>query len=90
MRDKNLGKDGITEKYNFRCDTIKCIRNIGAIGGGIYSIWGIGHQNLGEIFFGVGLGASSYLIGNYFYIRDKIRKEKALKNLEGTLEGDRK
>lgn len=82
MKDKYLGKDGITEKYDFRGKIINYFKTIGTVGGGVYVILSLGPNNLGEILVGGGVGTSSYFLGNYLNKVNEKKKQKALKNLE--------
>jgi hypothetical protein len=82
MRDKYLGKDGITEKYDFMGNIINCGKKGGIILGGLYSITRIVSEDVKGIFFGAGFAAISYFGGNYISKMNEKKKEKALKNLE--------
>jgi hypothetical protein len=86
MKDKYLGKDGITEKYDLKCNLIKCFRNIGILGGGAYAIYGVHNNNLKEMVLGGVFGLGSYVLLNYTNMRNEKKKEKALKNIETALE----
>jgi len=82
MRDKYLGKEGITEKYNFRGNLVNCAKNGGMILGGLYSLTRIVGEDIRGIFLGIGLAGVSYVGGSYIFKRNEGKKEKALKNLE--------
>jgi hypothetical protein len=99
MKDKYLGKDGITEKYDFRCKYIRGSQILGVGLGGIYSLFPIAHnfmssendsiKDIRNMGVGVLIGVCSYLIGDYIHKRNESKREKALKNLELRMEGRR-
>jgi len=82
MRDKDLGRDGIIERYDFRGKIINGYKIIGTLGGGVFMILSLGPNNVGEILVYGGAGIFSYLSATGISkLNDKL-KEKALKNLE--------
>jgi hypothetical protein len=82
MRDKNLGRDGIEEKYDFRGKVINLIKTVGTGYGFVYTVIGIGSEDILTLGVAAGIGTFSFLSGNYIYNLNEKLKEKALKNLE--------
>jgi Na+/proline symporter len=99
MKDKNLGKDGITEKYDFRGKYIEGGQILGMVVGYVYSLYNmvpsfLSEQNLngrdaGKVIWGFLFGTASYFLGSYIHKRSEKKKEKALKNLELRLESEK-
>ena len=85
MRDKYLGKDGLTEKYNFIGSLISCGKNLGMLGGGVCIVGGARYENITSLGIGAGVIALSYFGGNYISKKNKEKKEKALNNIEARL-----
>ena len=89
MNNKYLSKEGITEKYDDRNSIIKCIMDVGIIGGGLLSVIGACSEDIRELGIGAGIGTVSYFLGNYIYKRNENKRQKALKDIEIAFEGKR-
>ncbi len=96
MKDKYLGRDGITKRHNFRGQCIEGAQILGMAVGFGYSLVHMApdffvEQNLNvgdfkKVIGGFAIGISSYMTGNYLHKRNERKREKALKNIELALE----
>jgi hypothetical protein len=85
MKDNNLSREEITERYNNRVSIINYFKYTGTIGGGTYSLVSLGSRDFREILAALFIAGLSYSAGNYLYKKTDNKKQKALKNIEKTV-----